>query len=110
MSEEEIIQEIEKLELEEEKEKTVKYLLKVVIEGKKDIIQEKEFFLNEKEQEIEELKAIINKEHENNLDKRYVEFNFISKDKIMEIAKEYIEDETIDLHGFYMKVMRLLGD
>ena len=41
MTEEEIIQEIEKLELEEEKEKTVKYLLKVVIEGKKDIIQEK---------------------------------------------------------------------
>ena len=57
MTEEEIIQEIEKLELEEEKEKTVKYLLKVVIEGKKDIIQEKEFFLKKKEQEIEELKA-----------------------------------------------------
>lgn len=66
--------------------------------------------IDKQQKETEILKAIINKEHENNLDKRYVELKFISKDKIMEIAKEYIEDETIDLHGFYMKVMGLLGD
>lgn len=56
MSEEEIIQEIEKLELEKEKEKVIKKLLGIIIEGEKEIIQEKEIFLKKKEKEIEELK------------------------------------------------------
>lgn len=61
------------------------------------------------QKEIEELKNgnidfwISDKEIETRIKSKY-----ISKYKIMEIAKEYIEDETIDLHGFYMKVMRLL--
>lgn len=88
MSEEEIIQEIEKLELEEEKEKVIKNLLRIVIEGKKDIIQEKEFFLKKKEQEIEELK----KDKKALVDNYNIVIgSFISKDRIRNL-KEKIGD------------------
>lgn len=40
------------------------------------------------EKENETLKGIINKEHELNLDKRYVDLNFVSKDKIKDKIKE----------------------
>lgn len=64
------------------------------------------FDLIEKQQKEIECLNVIHESYKEMIE----ENNYISKDKIMEIAKEYIEDETIDLHGFYMKVMRLLGD
>ena len=67
--------------------------------------------INKQQKEIEQLNEIKQQIcNEELITQDYVQENFISKDKIMEIAKEYIEDETIDLHGFYMKVMGLLGD
>ena len=91
MSEEEIIQEIEKLELEEEKEKVIKKLLGIIIEGKKDIIQEKEFFLKKKEKEIEELKKEIEELKKENFDTVYIQAIENYKDKIREKIKELEE-------------------
>lgn len=47
------------------------------------------------EQEKEQntiLKEIVNKNHETMIDKRYVELNFISKDKIKEIVEKSYND------------------
>ena len=79
MSEEEIIQEIEKLELEEEKEKIVKYLLKVVIEGKKDIIQGKEFYKFKIREKIKELED------------NYSEHSEVRIGKCIELLNELLE-------------------
>ena len=46
-------------------------------------------YISKLQKENEELKRIINKEHELNLDKRYVKLNFVSKDKIKDLLKEY---------------------
>lgn len=64
--------------------------------------------IHKQEKEIEELKKDRYLYNSETGEITKIKSNSISKDKIMEIAKEYIEDETIDLHGFYMKVMRLL--
>jgi hypothetical protein len=127
MSEEEIIQEIEKLDIEEEKEKVIKNLLRIVIEGKKDIIQEKEIFLKKKEQDIEELKAeneeLINQRWENDklkkeierlkekqdyarLEKEQLLGNSISKDKIREIKNKNIGQYM----NFYREIEELLEE
>lgn len=53
-------------------------------------------YILKQQKEIETLKAIINKGHEYNLDKRYVELKYINKDKIREkIKKEEKYQETI---------------
>ena len=64
----------------------------------------------EQEKEIEILKAIINKEHENNLDKRYVELKFISKDKIREKIKELSKTQAykVGLEEYTIKILKEL--
>lgn len=113
MSEEEIIQEIEKLELEEEKEKVIKKLLGIIIEGKKDIIQEKEFFLKKKEKEIEELKKEI-EERETRLQEEINENcrlktelygNSISKNKIREKLEEVKNKREEEIEKYQVSML-----